>query len=103
MDAHGLTLALSGRWCGSYGLCQCVCHDDGRTPALKITDDDRKDDGIDLHCFAGCDWRDVKAALQLRGMLPEFSGLAASPNHSSGAPSWPRPARQPIPPRTRPE
>ena len=70
MDAHGLTLALSGRWFGSYGLCQCVCHDDGRTPALKITDDDRKDDGIDLHCFAGCDWRDVKAELQERGLLP---------------------------------
>lgn len=74
MDAREITLALGGQWHGSYGMAQCPGHDDGRTPALKLSDDDRKDDGIDLHCFAGCDWRDVKAALRERRLLPEFAG-----------------------------
>ena len=79
MNALTITRALGGRWCGSYGLCQCVCHDDGTSPGLKITDDERKDDAIDVHCFAGCDWRDVKAALRERDLLPEFSGSTAPP------------------------
>ena len=78
MDAQEITRALNGRWHGSYGLCFCPCHDDGRTPALKITDDDRKDDGIDLHCFAGCDWRDVKDELRERGLLPSISMTTTS-------------------------
>ena len=54
-------------------MCFCPTHDDGRTPGLKITDDERKDDGIDLHCFAGCDWRDVKDELRERGLLSAVS------------------------------
>ncbi len=46
MNAREITKALEGSWHGSYGLCQCPAHDDGRTPALKITDDARKDDGV---------------------------------------------------------
>ncbi len=70
VDAREITRTLGGSWHGSYGLCFCPTHDDGRTPGLKITDDERKDDGIDLHCFAGCDWRDVKDELRERGLLP---------------------------------
>jgi hypothetical protein len=29
----------------------------------------RKSDGIDLHCFAGCEWRDVKAALRQQRLI----------------------------------
>ena len=72
MSPREITKSLGGQWLGSYGLCQCVCHDDGKRPALKITDDARKDDGVDVHCFAGCDWRDVKAALRERDLLPSF-------------------------------
>jgi putative DNA primase/helicase len=53
-----VTKALGGRWCGSYGLARCPAHDD-REPSLKIRDDARKLDGLDLHCFAGCDWQDA--------------------------------------------
>jgi len=67
--AAQLVKALQGRWHGSYGLCRCPVHDDGKTPALKVSDDPRKSDGIDLICFAGCDWRAVKAALRQRGLL----------------------------------
>ncbi len=94
MNAQELTRALGGRWHGSYGMAQCPTHDDGRTPALKVSDDNRKDDGIDLHCFAGCDWRDVKAELQERGLLPTRSRLSA--------PRRRRPRRRQRPPDAKP-
>ena len=70
MDARAITIALSGRWCGRYGLAPCPAHDD-RDPSLKIKDDPRKTDGIDLHCFAGCEWRDVKTALKQRNLISD--------------------------------
>jgi hypothetical protein len=71
MDARAKTTALGGRWQGSFGLCRCPSHEDG-TPSLKVSDDPRKADGIDVHCFAGCDWRDVKTELLRQGLLPSF-------------------------------
>ena len=71
MTAREITKALRGHWSAYYGLCFCPCHDDGRTPALKVSDDPRKDDGIDLHCFAGCDWKIVKDELRRQGLLPD--------------------------------
>src|SRR6476619_3002862 len=71
MDAKAITVALKGRWQGSQGLCRCPSHAD-KTPSLLVKDDARKDDGVDLHCFGGCDWRDVKAALVAQRLLPEF-------------------------------
>jgi hypothetical protein len=64
VTAHSLTIALGGRWNGRYGMACCPVHAD-RTPSLKISDDPGKSDGIDLVCFAGCEWREVKAALAL--------------------------------------
>jgi len=71
MDARAITKALGGRWQSSYGLCRCPVHAD-RTPSLKVKDDARKSDGIDVHCFAGCDWTDIKDALTRQRLLPEF-------------------------------
>ena len=71
MTAATIIKALRGSWSGSYGMCLCPCHNDGKTPALKVSDDSRKDDGIDVHCFGGCDWRDVKAELRRRGLLSD--------------------------------
>ena len=73
MDAQAITLALGGRWQGSYGLCRCPAHEDG-TPSLKLRDDTRKVDGIDLHCFSGCTWQEVKAELVKLGLLENFKG-----------------------------
>jgi hypothetical protein len=70
MDARGITKALGGKWARSYGLARCPCHAD-KTPSLKLTDDPRKDDGIDLHCFAGCDWRNIKSELRRVGLLTD--------------------------------
>jgi hypothetical protein len=61
--ARTITEALGGRWCGSYGIVRCPAHDD-REPSLKIKDDARNSDGIDVHCFSGCSWQDVKVELQ---------------------------------------
>jgi putative DNA primase/helicase len=68
--ARGLTKALGGRWCGSYGLARCPTHDD-REPSLKVRDDAAKLDGIDVHCFAGCSWQEVKGELQRQQLLTE--------------------------------
>jgi hypothetical protein len=38
-----------------------------------VRDDPHKADGVDVCCFAGCDWRGIKAALSRQGLLPEFS------------------------------
>jgi hypothetical protein len=34
-----------------------------------VGDDPRKFDGIDLHCFGGCSWQDIKAELNRQGLL----------------------------------
>jgi hypothetical protein len=69
MSARKILAALGGRWHGGYGMAMCPCHADGTTPALKVTDAPTRSGGVDVHCFAGCDWRDVKAALRDLGLL----------------------------------
>lgn len=59
--ARDLTRDLGGRWHGSYGMVACPVHDD-RKPSLKLCDGET---GLIVHCFAGCDWREVKAALNV--------------------------------------
>src|SRR5262245_63819317 len=66
MDARAITAALGGKWQGRYGLCRCPTHADS-TPSLKISDSARR--GIDVHCFAGCDWKDIKNELRRQGLL----------------------------------
>jgi putative DNA primase/helicase len=66
MDARAITKALGGKWAGRYGLARCPVHADS-TPSLKISDSTHR--GIDVHCFAGCDWRDVKNELRRQGLL----------------------------------
>lgn len=47
--------ALGGTWRGYIATCRCPAHDDG-TPSLSIR---QGEDGILVHCFAGCDPEDV--------------------------------------------
>jgi putative DNA primase/helicase len=69
MDARAITHALGGKWQGLYGLCRCPTHADS-TPSLKISDSARR--GIDVHCFAGCDWKDIKNELRQQGLLDGY-------------------------------
>ena len=63
--ARDLTLALGGTWHGSYGSCQCPVHED-RSPSLSVKDGEH---GLIVHCFAGCDWYDIKCELHRRGLI----------------------------------
>ena len=50
-----------------------------------MRDDAAKLDGINVHCFSGCDWRDVKAALARLELIDDFF------NASNPKPSLPPP------------
>jgi putative DNA primase/helicase len=52
---------------GDGWLACCPSHDD-RSPSLKIID--TEDGGVAVHCFGGCDWKAVRDALKVRGLLP---------------------------------
>jgi putative DNA primase/helicase len=80
MDARAVTKSLGGKWQGRYGLCRCPAHADGN-PSLKISDSDTR--GIDVHCFAGCDWKDIKSELRRLGLL---AGQAIGPRKIVEAP-----------------
>jgi len=58
--AEALTGRIGGRWYGSYGTARCPVHDD-RDPSLSIRDGERS---VLVKCHAGCDPRDIVAALQ---------------------------------------
>jgi len=81
MSAREITSSLGGRWRGEYGLARCPVHDD-RTPSLKVWEWHGE---TYLHCFAGCPWRDVKAELRRRGLLPGFDPKADNVPTETGA------------------
>jgi putative DNA primase/helicase len=66
-SARDLTLALGGTWHkrGCYGICLCPVHED-RSPSLSVKDGEH---GLIVHCFAGCDWYDIKRELHRRGLI----------------------------------
>jgi hypothetical protein len=55
-------------------MAKCPCHDDS-TASLSIIEGVDKRTGVKrpfLTCFAGCDWQDVHAALERKGVWPRF-------------------------------
>tara|TARA_R110000803_G_scaffold85370_4_gene151728 strand:- start:1255 stop:2157 length:903 start_codon:yes stop_codon:yes gene_type:complete len=74
MSIQSIASALKGRMSSDHAMVCCPVHND-RTPSLKITE---FDGDIRVHCFAGCDWRLVKAELALRGLLPTYYGFKPS-------------------------
>jgi putative DNA primase/helicase len=83
-SAAEIARALCGRRNGSSFLCHCPVRTHGkgrgdRSPSLSIADGDK---GLLVRCFAGCDPRDVLAAIRRMG----FGG--DGPPH--GKPSWRR-------------
>jgi hypothetical protein len=63
-EARVIATALGGRKAGCGWTALCPAHDD-RHPSLSISEVDGK---VLVHCHAGCDQRDVIAALQERGL-----------------------------------
>ena len=76
-DARTMTEALRGRWFRSYGLAFCPAHHNDRTPALSLADGE--DGRMLAHCFAGCAFGDVVAALRGRGLM-EGGGAFVAPD-----------------------
>ena len=68
MNAETIGRALGGRKAGSNWIARCPAHDD-REPSLSIR---RAGDGkVLVRCHAGCDQRQVIAALRSRGLWSE--------------------------------
>jgi hypothetical protein len=65
MSAEGLARALGGRKAGAAWMARCPVHDD-REPSPSIAD--ARDGKVLVRCHAGCDQRDVIAALRARGI-----------------------------------
>ena len=59
--ARSIVAALHGKWSSNRGMCRCPAHQD-TTPSLSVTG--TQDGRVLLHCFAGCDGRDVIAVLR---------------------------------------
>ena len=64
MKAETIAKALGGRKAGGGWMARCPAHDD-REPSLSIRDADNGK--VLVRCHAGCDQRDVIAALRSRG------------------------------------
>jgi hypothetical protein len=75
MTAEEIAEALRGRKTGGSWTAQCPAHDD-RTPSLSIRDS--VDDKVLVHCHAGCDQRDVIAALKEQGLWAEYGPRSVS-------------------------
>jgi putative DNA primase/helicase len=64
MTAEDVAKALGGRKAGAVWMARCPAHND-RDPSLAIAV--ASSGKVLVHCHAGCDQRDVIAALQLQG------------------------------------
>jgi hypothetical protein len=99
--ARAIVKSLGGMWTNNYGLVRCPCHDD-RKPSLKIKDDPNKRDHLDVVCFAGCDWRDIKSELAKRGLIEASRGISTTRSTwVSIADSIPKPKKFDLSPEAR--
>ncbi|HEX5864835.1 MAG TPA: hypothetical protein VF014_11390 [Casimicrobiaceae bacterium] len=73
MTAEAIAKALGGRKAGGGWTARCPAHED-REPSLSISSG--KDNKVLVRCHAGCDQRDVIAALRDRGLW-EVTGKIA--------------------------
>lgn len=60
---------------GDKGMCRCPAHDD-KVASLSAR---RNGDDIDVTCFSGCSWQDVRAALGLGLKMTNVSNTQKSP------------------------
>jgi hypothetical protein len=78
-QAEYITKALNGKWYGKYGIAFCPCHNNTRTPALSLSQNDNK---LLVYCHAGCDSINILRALGRRGFLHDTSHLFEYQNHN---------------------
>ena len=89
MTAETIARALGGHRAGATWMARCPVHED-RSPSLSITTG--KDGKVLVRCHAGCDQRDLIAALRERGLWQRTGGFRASPSIiGAGLPRNPTP------------
>jgi putative DNA primase/helicase len=81
MLAREITAHLGGHWYGRYGRCACPVHG-GHSDSLQVRDKPTNRDGIDVVCFAGCDWKEIKAELSRQGLIDGKAGAAPKINEA---------------------
>lgn len=74
-----IVAGLRGRWHGSYAMCICPAHADGRA-SLSIRQGQR---GILVHCFAGCRNEDVLREIARARPIPNSPEPAYGPPRAS--------------------
>lgn len=65
--ARQITIALSGRWYGGYGLCLCPAHANTKSPALSVSNGHHG--RLLLCCHVGCDFLSILNALKGLGLV----------------------------------
>lgn len=76
-------------------LAQCPAHSDANASCSIVAGRDGEG-AIIVHCFAGCDWPDIKLALESAPGLPQMSTSTSRPITATGArPATPTAARKP--------
>lgn len=86
MTANEIVRRLDGKWCGDQALARCPVKGHGRgrgdlNPSLSITEGEHQP--VVVHCFAGCDPRDV-----LRALGDNAPTADARPRSSSPSTLW---------------
>lgn len=71
LTASDIARAAKGKRSGVGWLIQCPApgHRD-QHPSCTVTDGPN---GPIFHCFAGCDWREIRAAAEAKGWIEPFS------------------------------
>lgn len=87
-DAHTITKALGGDWCGRYGLIPGPGHS-ARDRSLKVVDGE---DGVICHSFAGDDWQACRDWLRDIGLIGEAkpASAAVTPRQRRDDDKWQR-------------
>jgi putative DNA primase/helicase len=68
VSAREITMALRGKWHGSYGTVRCPAHEDTR-PSLKLCDGDQG--RLLVHCYKGCAAEHILCDLRRDGLLDD--------------------------------
>ncbi|WP_322994116.1 hypothetical protein [Castellaniella sp.] len=66
IEAHRITVALNGKWCGTSGVCKCPAHHDAK-PSLSVSQG--RDGKLLLNCHAGCSFEGILDALRVCGIV----------------------------------
>jgi Toprim domain len=85
--AESIAEKLAGWRTGSGYVCQCPAHED-HDPSLSLKDGD--EGGLIVHCFVGCQPRDIYQALRAKGLLDGSGDKTERPPPARGTSEYKR-------------